>query len=252
MVVDGHQAEDSGSRAASFATTHWSVVLAAGQTDSPQAGEALERLCRAYWYPLYVYVRRRGYGPEDAQDLTQEYFARFLAKDYFRLADPARGRFRTFLMNALQHFLINEWKQAQRVRRTGVLPGAWLDVEGAERRCASEPVDALTPDRAYEKRWAASLLDRVLAQLREEYADAGKDGLFEALKQFLWGRDGSVSYAEVGRQLGLSENAMGVAVHRLRQRYREQLRAEVAQTVATPEDVDAELRDLIRIVSQVD
>jgi RNA polymerase sigma factor (sigma-70 family) len=252
MPSNGSSAGSSGGNAAIFATTHWSVVLAAGQSQSLQAGEALEKLCRAYWYPLYVYVRRRGHSPEDAADLTQEFFARFLAKDYFRLADPARGRFRTFLLNALQHFLINEWKRNRHVLPTVAFPGEWLDVKDAEHRWALEPVDSNTPERAYEKRWAAALLNCALAQLQQEYACAGKNELFTALKDFLWGRDTAMSYAELSQKLDLSENAIGVAVHRLRERYREHLRAEVTQTLSNAAEVDDELHYLIAIVCQTD
>jgi DNA-directed RNA polymerase specialized sigma24 family protein len=173
------------STAATFATTHWSVVLAAGQSADAQASAALEQLCRTYWYPLYAYVRRRGYRPEDAQDLTQEFFALFLRKEYFRLADRARGRFRTFLLHALEHFLINEWKRAQCARRGGGLPCLSLDVEGAEHRYAKESAVTMTPERAYEKQWATTLLEQVLSALKQEYAEAGSDRVFAELADLL-------------------------------------------------------------------
>ncbi len=235
-----------------FATTHWSVVLAAGQQDTPQSAAALEQLCRTYWYPLYVYVRRRGYGPEDAEDLTQQFFAVLLQHEYFRLADPRRGRFRTFLLHALEHFLTNEWKRAQRIKRGGGATFLSLDAANGERRYALEPVTAATPERAYEHRWAITLLDQVLASLREEYTRGGKERLFGELASSLWGGDSSSgpgSYAVVGESLGMSQGAVRVAVHRLRKRYRELLKTEVAQTVATPEEVDEEVRCLIRAVS---
>ena len=169
MIPDDSRQESAAQTAGQFTTTHWSVVLAAGDPRSPQAGEALETLCRAYWYPLYVYVRRRGYGVEDAQDLTQTFFARFVEKGSFELADPARGRFRTFLLHALEHFLINEWKRAHRLKRGGGKPSLSLDADDAEHRYASEPAARLTPERAYEKRWAMTLLEQVLAALRQEY-----------------------------------------------------------------------------------
>jgi RNA polymerase sigma factor (sigma-70 family) len=235
-----------------FATTHWSVVLAAGQSADAQASEALEQLCRTYWYPLYAYVRRRGSGPEDAQDLTQEFFALFLRKEYFRLADRARGRFRTFLLHALEHFLINEWKRAQCAKRGGGTILFSLDVEAAEQRYASEPAVTLTPERAYEKQWAATLLEQVLSSLKQEYAEAGNGRVFAELADLLWGKDASVSFAEIGARLDLTEGAARGAMHRLRTRYRERLRREVAQTVAEPGAVDEELRYLISVVSQRD
>ena len=175
MIPDDSRQESAAQTAGQFTTTHWSVVLAAGDPRSPQAGEALETLCRAYWYPLYVYVRRRGYGVEDAQDLTQTFFARFVEKGSFELADPARGRFRTFLLHALEHFLINEWKRAHRLKRGGGKPSLSLDADDAEHRYASEPAARLTPERAYEKRWAMTLLEQVLAALRQEYTGPATD-----------------------------------------------------------------------------
>ncbi len=235
-----------------FTTTHWSVVLAAGRVESAQAREALEKLCQIYWYPLYVYVRGRGHSPEDAQDLTQEFFARFLQKEYFHLADPRRGRFRTFLLHALEHFLVNEWKRAQRAKRGGGSPCLSLDAEPVENRYSREAVTRLTPERAYEKRWARTLLEQVLAAVQQEYTQSGQGRLFEELSELLWGRDASVSYAQIGQRLGMSEGAIGTAMHRLRQRYGEKLRAEVAQTVAEPGEVGEELRYLLAVVSERD
>jgi RNA polymerase sigma factor (sigma-70 family) len=235
-----------------FATTHWSVVLAAGQEASSRSAEAMEQLCRAYWYPLYVYVRRRGSNPEDAEDLTQEFFARFLAGNYLVRADRERGRFRTFLLHALEHFLINEWRRAQCAKRGGGTTTFSLDVQAAERRYSSEPAVTLTPERAYEKQWAATLLEQVLSSLKQEYADAGNRRVFSELADLLWGKDGSVSFAEIGARLDMTEGAARGAMHRLRTRYRERLRREVAQTVAEPGAVDEELRYLISVVSQRD
>jgi RNA polymerase sigma-70 factor (ECF subfamily) len=232
-----------------FATTHWSVVLATADGDSPQATAALEQLCRTYWYPLYVYVRRRGHSPEDAQDLTQQFFALFLQKQYFRLADRARGRFRTFLLHALEHFLVNEWKRSQRLKRGGGATILSLDAGQGEQRYAREPTGTMTPERAYEKRWAMTLLDRVLATLEEEYAAAGSARVFQELAGLLWGKDTGVSYAQIGARLGMSDGAVRGAMHRLRERYRSRLRAEVAHTVADPGEVEAELRHLIQVVS---
>ena len=232
-----------------FTTTHWSVVLAAGQADGPEGREALEQLCRTYWYPLYVYVRRRGYGPEDAQDLTQQFFARFLERGSLNLADPARGRFRTFLLRCLQNSLTDDWKRAHRAKRGGGTVELPLDGVAAEARYAAELTDPMTPERAYEQRWALTLLDQVLERMREDYARAGKAGLFEALQDFLWGPEGSGSYAVLARDLAMTDGALRVAVHRLREQYRDRLRAEVAHTVSHPGEVDAELRYLIGVIS---
>ena len=233
-----------------FATTHWSVVLSAGQDDSPQSTEALETLCRTYWYPLYVYIRRRGHGVEDAQDLTQQFFTHFLQKGRFRVADRGRGRFRTFLLHALQHFLINEWKHAHRLKRGGGTPCFSLDADDAEHRYAADAAALMTPERVYEKRWALTLLEQVLARLQREYAEAGHGRVFEALAELLWGKDASVSYAQIGERLGMTEGAVRGAMHRLRERYRERLRAEVAHTVADLGELDEELRHLLSVVGQ--
>ncbi len=232
-----------------FATTHWSVVLQAGQTDSPDAPEALEALCRTYWYPLYVYVRRQGQSPHDAQDLTQEFFARLLEKKHLRLADPERGKFRAFLLKSLKHFLVNEWEKARAQKRGGGQGFIHLDAEIAESRYAAEPVQPLTLDQLYEKRWAVTLIEAVLGRLRESYAADCRLPVFEALKPFIWGDQAAPSYAKVAQQLGLTEGAIKVAVHRLRGRYRELLRAEIGETVATPGEVDEELQHLIAVLT---
>ena len=224
-------------------------MLAAGHSSVPGAQEALETLCRTYWYPLYVYVRRQGQGPHDAQDLTQEFFARLLAKKHLRLADPDRGKFRAFLLKSLKHFLVNEWERARTQKRGGgqcVIP---LDADMAESRYAAEPALALTLDQVYEKRWAVTLLEAVLAGLRESYAASGRLLVFETLKGFIWGEQATLAYTAVAPQLGLTEGAVKVAVHRLRSRYRELLRAEIAKTVATPGEVDGELQHLIAVLT---
>jgi len=248
MTTDGGSA-NAGTRGGLFATTHWSVVLAAGQEASPQSAEALEKLCGAYWYPLYVYARRRGNGPEDAQDLTQQFFARFLEKGSFSLADPARGRFRTFLLKSLQHFLADDWRRAHQAKRGGGKVELPSDSDTAEGRYAVELVETMTPERAFEERWAMTLLEHVLSRMREDYDRAGKARLFEVLQDFLWGTDGSASYAQVAESLAMTEGAIRVAVHRLREQYRERLRAEVAHTVSNPNEVDDELRYLVQAIS---
>jgi RNA polymerase sigma factor (sigma-70 family) len=250
MTTASEGAEPSPKPAGVFATTHWSVVLAAGRGEDADAAEALEQLCRAYWYPLYVFVRRRGYQPEDAQDLTQEFFARFLRKEYFRLADSARGRFRTFLVHALEHFLVNEWKRARRLRRGGGQAPLSLEFTGGEERYARKAAASMTPSEAYERDWAITLLDQVLDSLQCEYTDAHQGRTFQELAGLLWGKERFISFAEVGARLGMTEGAARVALHRLRRRYRERLQAVVAQTVANPTEVEEELRHLIAVVSR--
>ncbi len=240
----------SQSHAIAFTTTHWSVVLAAGEAASPQATDALGKLCRLCWYPLYVYVRRRGYSVEDAQDLTQQFFEHVLQKGTLSRADATRGRFRTFLLGSLRNFLTNEWKRNRRAKRGGGVPLLSLDAENAEHRYTNEPATTLTPEHAYERRWAMTLLEQVLANLQQEYARAGNSPLFDELSDLLWGRDVTVSYAGIGERLGMTEGAVRAAMHRLRQRYRERLRAEVAHTLADVGDVDEELRYLIAVVGQ--
>jgi RNA polymerase sigma-70 factor (ECF subfamily) len=233
--------------AGAFSTTHWSVVLEAGQAESPGAAEALESLCRTYWYPLYVFARRKGHSPEDAQDLTQEFFARLLEKKYLGLADQSRGKFRTFLLRSFEHFLINEWVKGRAAKRGGTMKLLSWDEQEAEGRYLRERVDGETPDKLYEKRWAVRLLEEVMEHLREEFKSE-RSGLFDALKGTVWGDQTEGSYQEIGAKLGMAEGAVKAAAHRLRQRYRELLRAEVAHTVATPADVDEELRYLAGVL----
>ena len=222
-------------------------MLAAGHTSVPGAEAALEKLCRTYWFPLYAFARRQGNSPEDAQDLTQEFFSRLLEKNYIAKADPERGKFRTFLLRSLKNFLINEWKRAGRLKRGGGLEFLSIDANAAEDRYAAEAPDESNPDAEYETRWAVTLIELVLTSLRHEFDEADKTRLFEELKGFIWGDKSSASYAEIGGQLNLSEGTVKMAVHRLRQRFRELLREEVAHTVARPEDIDDELRHLIRV-----
>jgi RNA polymerase sigma factor (sigma-70 family) len=227
-----------------FVTTHWSLVLSAGDQPSPQATDALEKLCRAYWPPIYAFVRRQGHGSHDAQDLTQEFFARLLEKKTLAVADPARGRFRSFLLSSLKHFLANEWDKARAQKRGGGQNLIPMNVATIETSCGIEPADPATADKAFERRWALTLLDQVLQRLRAEYVRDGKENLFEQLKPTLTEVSRSVRYAEIAARLGTSEGAVKVAVHRLRQRYREVLRAEIADTVANPGEVEDEIRSL--------
>jgi RNA polymerase sigma-70 factor (ECF subfamily) len=241
--------ENAGLPPGLFATTHWSVVLAAGQGDSPQAIEALERLCRTYWYPLYAYVRRRGYQPQDAQDLTQGFFAALLTGKYLGQANRARGRFRTFLLTAFGNFLHNEHDRATALKRGGGREIVSWEAHTAEGRYAQEPAGGLSPEQIYEKRWAATLLERVLARLRDESIDAARRELFDQLKPHLWGEDEATPYAQLATRFNLTVSAIKVTVHRLRRRYREVLREEIAQTVADPAEIDGEIQYLIRVMS---
>lgn len=233
-----------------FATTHWSVVLAAARPDTTRARAALERLCQTYWPPLYAYVRRRGYSPEDAQDLTQEFFARLLEKNWIARADQSRGRFRSFLLLVLKRFLAVEWHRANTLKRAGDRHRLPLPLATAETRCRIGPADTSTPEQAYEKQWALTLLETVLGRLRVEYEQAGKGRLFDALKPCLMGNRESQPYVTLAVTLEMSEGAVKVAVHRLRERYREWLRVEIAHTVASPVDVDSELRHLFRVLAR--
>jgi len=230
-------------------TTHWSVVLSARRKDSPQSAAALETLCRTYWYPLYAYVRRQGHSPPDAQDLTQEFFARLLQKDYLKAAAREKGRFRTFLIVALKRFLANEWDRLRAQKRGGGQPLLSLDTELAEQRYRVEPVESATADRIYERRWALTLLDRSMTRLREEFAAAGKTGEFARLKTCLTAERGEISYSEVAAALGMSEGAARVAVHRLRKRFREVFREEIAHTVSTPAEIEEEVRYLMGVLA---
>ncbi|PYJ85651.1 MAG: RNA polymerase subunit sigma-24 [Verrucomicrobia bacterium] len=238
------QPEPSGT-SGQFTTTHWSVVVAAGRRDSPDAAAALENLCRTYWYPLYVYVRRRGYEAPDAEDLTQELFARLLEKDFPAGITPDGGRFRSYLLTALNHFLVNEWKSRQAGKRGGGKRLLSWDELGAEDRYRLEPSEQMTPEKLFERRWASALLDQVRQRLQTEYAAQGKTQLYERLRPCLTGAEHLLPYAELAALLGLSESGVKMAVQRLRRRYGEMLRLEIAQTVSGPEEIEEELRGLI-------
>lgn len=230
---------------ASFRTTRWSVVLHAAATESPETAEAMSRLCSVYWYPLYAYVRRKGYKPEEAQDLTQEFFARLLSKNYLRTLDRQKGKFRSFLVAAMEHFLAKEWRDAHRQKRGGDCVIRSLDQRDAENRYLVEAVDNVTAEHIYERRWALTLLNQAMSRLRDEFASAGRITLFEALEGSLTGERANSTYAEVGAKLDMTEGAVKVAVHRMRTRYGELVRAEIADTVSAAEDVDDELRHLL-------
>jgi RNA polymerase sigma-70 factor (ECF subfamily) len=220
------------------------VVLVAGQSDSPRRAEALEILCRAYWYPLYGYVRQRGHRPEDAQDLTQEFLARLLEKNWLADLDPHAGRFRSFLLTALNRFLINEYDRVQAAKRGGGKTLLSLDQEQAEGRYLQEPAAGETPEKSFDRRWALAVLDQALNCLRGEASAAGKSEQFELLSPFLSHEAETGEYARLADRMALSAGAVGVAVHRLRHRYREVVREQVAHTLADPARVDDEIRHL--------
>ena len=227
------------------ATTQWSVVMAAGKDRHNDAHEALSRLCETYWYPLYAYVRRRT-NEDEARDLTQSFFAHLLAKNTVAAADQTRGRFRAFLLSALKNFLSNEWEKERTMKRGGGATQLSLDFEDCDSRLRIEPSVGETPEHLYERQWAMALLDRVLAQLREEYVTADKERQFDLFKPFIAGAGGD--YQAAGKELGWTDNAVRVATHRLRGRYRELLRAEIAHTVGSPDDVDDEIRWLFQVL----
>ena len=232
-----------------FTTTHWSVVSAAGRPDSPQAAQALEKLCSTYWYPLYAFIRRKGYEAHDAQDLTQSFFARLLEKDFLSGVDRTKGKFRSFLLAALEHFLANEWRDAHAQKRGGKVTFISLDDESPEQQYLQLAASGLSAQQLFEQQWAMALLDQVLARLRTEFAAAGKGVLFEQLKIFLTGEKRPVSYAELAVELQSKEAALKMAVSRMRQRYGELLRAEIANTVSSPDEVEGELRALFAALS---
>jgi RNA polymerase sigma-70 factor (ECF subfamily) len=233
-----------------FVTTHWSVVLEARDQRSPQAAAALEKLCRTYWYPLYAYVRRRGYGEHDAQDLAQGFFARLVEKNYLEAVGRQKGKFRSFLLAALNHFVSDEWDRARAEKRGGGETFISLDDQTAEDRYRQEPADELSPEKIYERRWAMTLLDQMLRQLEAEFAATGRLRLFEELKVFLLDEKGVGSYAETAARLEMTEGALRVAVHRLRQRYGELFRDEIAHTVASPVEIEDEVRHLLGVLSR--
>ncbi len=235
-----------------FEPTRWSVVVAAGRGDDSEARLALETLCRTYWYPLYVFVRRNGFNAADAQDLTQAFLARLISRGDLGGVDRAKGKFRSFLLASMKHFLSNARDRARAKKRGGDAVLIPLDAVSAEERYALEPAHTMTADRIYERRWALTLLDKVLARVRNEYDSTGKGALFEALKGTLSGERVEGGYAAVAERLELSEGSVKVAVHRLRRRYRELLRREIAQTVADPGEAEEELRYLFSAVDRHD
>lgn len=233
-----------------FETTHWSIVRAAGSDSTGRSRDALAQLCGTYWEPLYAYLRRQGHRAEDAEDLTQGFFARVLEKGVLDAADPTRGRFRSFLLASLRHYAANERAHAEALKRGGSVPALPLEFDGAERRYLAEPEDTATPERLFDRRWALALLDRAMVRLAAEYRQRGKHDLFESLKAHLIAPDEGIPYSEIASRLGSSEGATRVAAHRLRRRFGDLLRGEVARTVDTADEVEDELRHLIQAVGR--
>jgi RNA polymerase sigma factor (sigma-70 family) len=250
MTASMASSEDEAGRQQWFSATHWTIVLAAGHESSAGAQEALEVLCRTYWYPLYAYVRRRGYAREDAQDLTQAFFTRLLETKAVGAARPEKGKFRSFLLTSLNHFLINERERAIAAKRGGGQTLLPLDWETAEGRYQIEPPTDLKPEHTFDRQWALTLMERAMPRLRQEHVAAGKDRLFDGLKEFLQQPIQEGGYEERAKELGLTPGAAAVAVHRLRQRYGELVREEIAHTVSRPEEIEDELRYLLSILRE--
>ena len=223
-------------------------MLAAGHTKSPESSEALEKLCQTYWYPLYAYIRRKGYTADDAQDLTQEFFARLLARNYLSVADRNKGKFRSFLLGSLEHFLAREWTKAHAQKRGGGHSHFSLNELDAENRYLLEPSHDLTAKKMFDWRWAVTVLDQAMAQLRHECMSNNKGDLLSKVECLLSGEKGEASYAQVAAELNMGEGAIKMAVLRLRRRYGELIRAEIAQTVTTPEEADEELQFLFSVL----
>jgi RNA polymerase sigma factor (sigma-70 family) len=245
MDYDDSRQEWGRDAAGRFVTTHWSVVLAAADEESSIAQNALQQLCHAYWYPLYAYVRRRGYAPEDAQDLTQEFFLRLLRKRSFTTADPNKGRFRAFLLGALKHFLADAQDRAATLKRGGGKPVVSWEQDLAEDRFIREPADEASPDRLFERRWALTVLDRAFARLEQRYRAGGRSELLNELRGYITTDTQRPTYAEAAEKLQMTESAVASAVFRLRQSYHELVREEVAQTVSSPSELDEEIRHLM-------
>lgn len=218
--------------------------MAAGRPKSASYRQALETLCKTYWFPLYVYLRRQGYDSHRAEDYVQAFFAALLAKHGLRLADPKRGKFRSFLLASLKHFLSNERARARAKKRGGGRKVLSLDIQNAESQYALEPRDELSPERLFERSWALTVLDRTMARLQAEAISTNKQKLFDHLKVYLTAEKSSIPYRDVAAELNMAEGALRVAVHRLRRRYRELLRDEIAQTVTSDDQIDEEIRDL--------
>jgi RNA polymerase sigma factor (sigma-70 family) len=232
-----------------FPSTHWSVVLATHTHDPARARAALQQLCTVYWYPLYAYLRRRGQQPADAEDLVQGFIAHLLARQFFQIADPGKGRFRSYLLISLNHFVADIAERDGRQKRGAGVPLLSLDVITAEHRYAQEPADPHNPEQLFERRWALTLLDAVLQRLEREAAESGRRELFRQIKGVLLGERSGVPYAQLAPQVGMSEAALTMTVHRLRRRYRELIREEIAHTVSRPVEIEEEMRHLFQVLS---
>jgi RNA polymerase sigma factor (sigma-70 family) len=227
-----------------FATTHWTVVLAAGKRHTPQSNHALEELCRTYWFPLYAYIRRRGHNKEDAEDLTQAFFAKLLEKNFLANLASGKGKFRAFLLASLKHFLANEWDRSQAQKRGGGVTPMSLDWQTADTKFQFAATNEPSPDQAFDREWALALLAKVIERLQKECAADGKARLFEQLKVFLTAGNGETAQHEMAKSLGMEEGAVRVVIHRLRKRYRQLLRDEIMQTLTDPAQADEEMRSL--------
>jgi len=248
-IVPGNRVSGPESRCDKFTTTHWSIILAAGGHDVTVSAAALEQLCRKYWYPVYAFIRRRGSEVSASEDLTQAFFAHLLEKETFKQVDRQKGRFRSFLLAALTNFLNNEWDKRQTLKRGGRCQFISLDETDAEGRYQLEPVDTGTPEKLFERRWALTLLEQVRARLKQEYVSNGKAELFSKLEPLITGDIAPGRYAELALALKMKEEAVRMALSRMRRRFGELLRNEIAQTVLTPTDVDDEIRYLLAAVA---
>jgi RNA polymerase sigma factor (sigma-70 family) len=234
-----------------FASTHWSVVLAARETDTAPAAEALEKLCRTYWPPLYAFIRREGYPEAEAEDLTQEFFFRLIAREFLQHLRHQRGRFRSFLLTFLKHFLMEQRGKANTQKRGGGVRTLSLDLINEEGSYLGEPLDHMSPDQVYERRWAQTVFQIALNRLEQEYQNLGNGALFDVLKDLRPRQEGAPTYTQIGASFGMTEAAVKSAVQRMRQRHREILREEIAHTVARPEEIDAEIRYFREVLSTV-
>jgi RNA polymerase sigma factor (sigma-70 family) len=249
-MTSGHSKSSSGAPRDCFVTTRWSLVLAARQRPSPESAAALEAVCRAYWYPLYAYVRRSGSSPHDAQDATQEFFRRLLEKRWLDQADRGKGRLRSFLITALKHFLAKEWRRQAAQKRGGSQPHIPLDSEFAESRYAADPGTPEAADELFDRQWALTLLELAMQRLQSEFDTAGRSADFAVLKEFLAVSHSGIDYRAAAERLNISEGHARVAVHRLRKRFRELYREEIAQTLPDAADLDAELRHLANALAR--
>jgi RNA polymerase sigma factor (sigma-70 family) len=250
MSADKNDTPAFVARRSEFNTTLWTEVMLAGDTASPQGAAALESLCHTYWYPLYAFVRRQGHDAHAAQDLTQAFFSDLLEKRFLNAVDRERGRFRSYLLARLKHFLANEWTYQRRQKRGGGQSLFSLDEAEAEGRYRQQPLDETTPERLYERRWAQTVLDEVFRKLAADYEGAQQAKRFETLKVFLVQAEDAGSYLDAAASLGMTESAVKSAIHRLRERYRELFRAEIANTVATSSEVDEEIRYLFSVLRE--